>query len=478
MHETLELLILVLGAVQLIDILIAVVLYYIYNKNKDYLSVIFLWIGMFMFFSSEYLISGLSGFSPLYSFAFAIPTSLAMSFLIISFFKLSLKRERLIYFSVGFYFISLLVALIFQSFYITSIILAIGISAPVLYCAYLGFNSHYKRSILDKIFLSVAVLWAIHFLDYPLLRPLTESTFPVFGFSFALVLTYITSILVPVVINRHIYLDLNHILSDKLEERNAELQAAQEKIISKEKLASLGNLSAGIAHEIKNPLNIIKNGTIMSQKIIKDLSKDHELDESCLKKKEKLDQLSEMINRNVDRANSIIKNMLLQSRSGEATLSEVNLDKLLKETFDFVMPSVKVKYNINVEFEWDLNSKSLINIYLQEVSRVLVNILENSYYALEEKKQHFPDYQPKISFKTFDDDSYVFVIIKDNGIGIDSEILPKILEPFYSSKPPGDGTGLGLSLVYDVIKMHLGELDIKSEKNLYTEITLKISKHL
>jgi signal transduction histidine kinase len=274
-----------------------------------------------------------------------------------------------------------------------------------------------------------------------------------------------------------------NIQNAKLTNTVEELNKTQKLLIHQEKLAFLGTLSAGISHEIKNPLNLINNfATIIETEVkvslpnllinINQPSVRTEIEQSL----NKISDMTKVVISNGTRANSIINSMLLQSRSGGATLSKVNLEKLFIENMDIIYHSIKAKYGIYVVPELDFDDVEDILVYPQELGRVLINILDNAFYSLSQKKlkKDFEGHKARLSLSIKKlDNTHISLSITDNGVGIKPELLDKIIEPFYTSKPAGFGTGLGLSMVKDIIEnRHHGKLIIESEFMEYAKFTI------
>ena len=266
---------------------------------------------------------------------------------------------------------------------------------------------------------------------------------------------------------------------NKIEITLNELKAAQAQLIHSEKMASLGELTAGIAHEIKNPLNFVNNFSEISGDLINEI-------EDELQKNDKEEVLSilkdlklnlEKINQHGKRADSIVKGMLLHSRgtSGEKTLTDINdlLDQYVNLAYHGMRAQNK-EFNITIEKDYD-ESLEKISVIPQDISRVFLNIINNSCYAAYDKKKKNNDenFSPILKVSTKNLNGKIEVRIADNGNGIPKEILDKIFQPFFTTKPSGEGTGLGLSLSYDIVtKVHGGELKVETTEGKGTEFII------
>ena len=272
---------------------------------------------------------------------------------------------------------------------------------------------------------------------------------------------------------------------------NTELKEAQNQLIQAEKMASLGQLTAGIAHEIKNPLNFINNFSELSIELSNDLLLEIENQGDKLDPKT-VDYLKELltdldhnvhkINEHGRRADSIVKGMLLHSRGKSGEKQKTNLNDLVNEYLNLAYHGFRAQdstFNCKMETSYDPTLEP-INVVPQNISRVFLNILNNGCYSISEKKKEKKDsFDPilKVSTKNFEDK--VEIRIKDNGKGIPQDILDKIFNPFFTTKPAGKGTGLGLSLSYDIIvQEHKGELKIETEAGEYAEFIITVPKNL
>ncbi|MBP6235706.1 MAG: GHKL domain-containing protein [Saprospiraceae bacterium] len=262
----------------------------------------------------------------------------------------------------------------------------------------------------------------------------------------------------------------NKRLSDALQQ----LQATQSQLIQSEKMASLGELTAGIAHEIQNPLNFVNNFSELSVDLAKELKEEVEKIEIPEKDKEyvseiigDLSQNQEKINHHGKRASSIVKGMLEHSRKSSGTKEPTDNNALADEYLRLAYHGLRAKnkdFNATMETHFDPNLPK-IEVIPQDIGRVLLNLINNAFYAVNERsKKGEAGYQPIISITTqLIANTQLLIAIKDNGSGIPDAIKDKIFQPFFTTKPTGQGTGLGLSLAYDIVKAHGGELTIESQ---------------
>lgn len=261
-----------------------------------------------------------------------------------------------------------------------------------------------------------------------------------------------------------------------------ELKITQNQLIQSEKMASLGELTAGIAHEIQNPLNFVNNFSDVSNELIKEIKEERsksneERDEELVG--EILDDISknlEKINHHGKRADSIVKGMLQHSRISSGHKEPTDINKLADEYLRLAYYGLRAKdksFNANLVTDFDENLPK-INVLTQEIGRVLLNLFTNAFYAIHQmQKKSGETYKPMVSVKTAVKDKGVEITVKDNGVGIPEAIKDKIMQPFFTTKPSGEGTGLGLSLSYDiVVKGHGGTIAIDSRENDYTIFTI------
>ncbi|MGU3665761.1 ATP-binding protein [Methylobacterium sp. A49B] len=273
--------------------------------------------------------------------------------------------------------------------------------------------------------------------------------------------------------------DLNRSLDD--------LQRAQSRLVQSEKLASLGQLTAGIAHEIKNPLNFVNNFASLSSELVdelQDVLKPTALDPGT---REEVDELAGLLKSNLDkvvqhgkRADSIVKNMLLHSRTGSGEHRPVEINALVEESLNLAYHgarAAKPGFNVTLVRDYD-PAAGIADIYPQEVTRVLLNLMSNGFYATEKRVAGAePGYAPTLSVATLDRGDSVEIRVRDNGTGIPEGVKARMFDPFFTTKPAGEGTGLGLSLSHDIlVKQHGGTIDVTTEPNAFTEFTMTLPR--
>ena len=256
----------------------------------------------------------------------------------------------------------------------------------------------------------------------------------------------------------------------KAEEMLSQLRDTQSQLIQSEKMASLGELTAGIAHEIQNPLNFVNNFSEVSKELLVEMKT--ALDEGHTRDAEELandviDNLGK-INHHGKRADAIVKGMLQHSRNSSAIKEPTNINKLADEYLKLAYHGLRAKdksFNATMKTSYDETIES-INIITQDIGRGILNLITNAFYAVGEKKaQQLAGYQPTVTVITKNLGNAIQLSVVDNGNGIPQKIIDKIFQPFFTTKPSGQGTGLGLSLAYDIVKAHGGELKVESEIN-------------
>jgi signal transduction histidine kinase len=272
---------------------------------------------------------------------------------------------------------------------------------------------------------------------------------------------------------------------EELQEVIDHLKDTQEQLIQQEKLASLGQLTAGIAHEIKNPLNFVNNFSELSADFIEEIEEElTKLPES--EEKENIQDLLENVKSNLtkirhhgSRADSIVKSMLMHSRGGTGTKDPTDLNALIREYANLAFHGMRANPNpINVEILLDLDEQlQKINLNAEDFSRVILNLVKNAFDAMRDKiNAQGASYRAQIQIKTKDLGNDVSIEVEDNGPGVPDEIRDKLLMPFFTTKKGTEGTGLGLSITHDIIKSHEGSLEIQSKVGEMTRFTIKLPK--
>ena len=244
------------------------------------------------------------------------------------------------------------------------------------------------------------------------------------------------------------------------------LKKTQSLLIQSEKMASLGELTAGIAHEIQNPLNFVNNFSEVNKELTleleEELKKGNLADVQAIAKD--IRDNEEKINHHGRRADAIVKNMLQHSRASTGTKEPTDINALADEYLRLAYHGLRARdknFNAFLNANFDENVGH-INVVPQDIGRVFLNLFNNAFYAVADKKKSDPAFELVVSVSTKKQDSFVLIIVSDNGSGIPPQILDKIFQPFFTTKPTGQGTGLGLSLSYDIVKAHGGELKVET----------------
>ena len=266
---------------------------------------------------------------------------------------------------------------------------------------------------------------------------------------------------------------------EELETALHELKATQTQLIQSEKMASLGELTAGIAHEIQNPLNFVNNFSEVNKELISEL-----LDEVDKKNYDEVIVIandikdnSEKINFHGKRAGDIVKGMLQHSRKSTGAKEPTDINALTDEYLRLSYHGLRAKdKNFNADFKTDFDvAAGKINIIPQDMGRVILNLINNAFYAVNEKKKlNIDGYKPTISVQTKKVSGKIEIKVTDNGNGIPQKIVDKIFQPFFTTKPTGQGTGLGLSLSYDIIKAHGGEIKVNTKEGEGSEFIVQL----
>jgi two-component system, NtrC family, sensor kinase len=268
------------------------------------------------------------------------------------------------------------------------------------------------------------------------------------------------------------------------------LRAAQSSLIHAEKMASLGQLTAGIAHEIKNPLNFVNNFAGLSVELLDELREAmtpvrEALDDG---RRTEIDETIELLNINLDkiashgrRADGIVRSMLLHSRGGSSDRQSVDINAVLEEALNLAYHGARAQdQSFNVTLERELQPDiAPIEIVPQDVTRVFLNLIGNGFYAVARRARLGGDasFRPTLKVRTKDLGGAVEIAIRDNGTGISPEHRARLFQPFFTTKPTGEGTGLGLSISYDIVtQQHGGTIEVDSEPGQFTQFTVRLPR--
>jgi signal transduction histidine kinase len=284
-------------------------------------------------------------------------------------------------------------------------------------------------------------------------------------------------------------------LLNELRQRTADLtqslqnlRTAQDRLVQTEKLASLGQLTAGIAHEIKNPLNFVNNFAGVSVELIDELGQalaGISLDDNG---RGEIADLAETLRGNLEkivqhgkRADSIVKNMLLHSREGSGERRPVDINAIVEESLNLAYHGARAEkegFTITLQRSFDPTAGS-VDLFPQEITRVLLNLISNGFYAATKRKgeSRQDDYEPILAAATKNLGDRIEISIRDNGTGIPPQVKDKMFNPFFTTKPAGEGTGLGLSISHDiVVKLHSGSIAVETEPDQFTEFKIVLPR--
>ncbi|MBR1281737.1 GAF domain-containing protein [Bradyrhizobium sp. AUGA SZCCT0177] len=284
-------------------------------------------------------------------------------------------------------------------------------------------------------------------------------------------------------------------LFDEVQSRTRELaksleglRATQDRLVQTEKLASLGQLTAGIAHEIKNPLNFVNNFSAVSVELVDELREALARASLAPQLRGEISEISDMLQDNLDRvvqhgkrADSIVKNMLLHSRQGSGEHQPTDINAVVEESLNLAYHGARAEkqdFNVTLEKSFD-PAAGEVDMFPQEITRVLLNLISNGFYAATKRnlEANGRGYEPTLAVLTRTLGESVEIKIHDNGTGIPAEVKEKMFDPFFTTKPPGEGTGLGLSLSYDIIvKQHAGSIEVDTQPGQFTEFRIVLPR--
>jgi signal transduction histidine kinase len=267
-----------------------------------------------------------------------------------------------------------------------------------------------------------------------------------------------------------------------------DLRTTQDRLVQTQKLASLGQLTAGIAHEIKNPLNFVNNFSGVSVELIDELRQELEGVKVGSKARAAIAELTNTLRDNLDkvvqhgkRADAIVKNMLLHSREGSGEHRRVDVNALVEESLNLAYHGARAEnqsFKITMERAFD-PAAGQVDVFPQEITRALLNLISNGFYAATKRKGqgNSDTYEPTLTAATKNLGDKVEIRIRDNGPGVLPEVREKMFNPFFTTKPAGEGTGLGLSIAHDIIvKQHSGSIEVDSQPGEFTEVRIVLPR--
>ena len=265
----------------------------------------------------------------------------------------------------------------------------------------------------------------------------------------------------------------------EIEKAYHELRSTQTQLVQREKMAGLGELTAGIAHEIQNPLNFVNNFSDINAELVDELKAELTNGNIPLASEiaDSIKENEQKINHHGKRADAIVKGMLQHSRTSSGQKEPTDINALADEYLRLAYHGLRAKdksFNATTNTDFDKSIGS-INIVPQDMGRVILNLINNAFYAVDEKKKQNGDgYEPTVSVSTKKENGKVEIRVADNGNGIPQKVLDKIFQPFFTTKPTGQGTGLGLSLSYDIVRAHGGEIKVNTKENNGTEFIIEL----
>jgi two-component system, NtrC family, sensor kinase len=265
------------------------------------------------------------------------------------------------------------------------------------------------------------------------------------------------------------------------------LRTAQDRLVQTEKLAALGQLTAGIAHEIKNPLNFVNNFSALSTELIDELNDVLKLTAFDDKVRDEIDEITHMLKGNLKRivqhgkrADSIVKNMLLHSREAAGGHRSADINAIVEESLNLAYHGARAENSsFNITLRRDLDpAAGMVDLYPQEMTRVFLNLISNGFYAAAKRKEASDEgFEPTLSATTKSLGNKVEIRIRDNGTGIPPEVRERMFNPFFTTKPAGEGTGLGLSMSHDiVVKQHGGKIEVDTMPGAFTEFIITLPR--
>jgi signal transduction histidine kinase len=292
---------------------------------------------------------------------------------------------------------------------------------------------------------------------------------------------FISGLIVLVIIGFLLYRNnrLKHRTNIQLENSLSTLKATQAQLIQSEKMASLGELTAGIAHEIQNPLNFVNNFSEVNKELVDELQQELRAGkvDAAIAVSDDIKTNEEKISHHGKRADAIVKSMLQHSRTGTGKKDPTDINALAEEYLRLSYQGIRAKdpgFSADIQTDFD-PEMDRVDLVPQDIGRVLLNLFNNAFYTVAEKsKRKNNNYKPFVNVKTRREQNKLVLSVKDNGDGIADKVVDKIFQPFFTTKTTGQGTGLGLSLAYDIIKAHGGDLKVKTTEGEGSIFTIQL----
>ncbi len=430
-----------------------------YDRRNYYRDAITIWVGILLSFLADGFVSKNFGqLTHLYSIPFISFTMYGMASLASRIYEFTLPMRRLLLFSAGFWCVGAVCHYVFRaSFTVSSFIICMGIVAPAVSVVVGLARLQVKLTFIDRCFWFVLVGEGLHIMDYPFLRNLEGA--PVYGFSLGLFLIYFVSILVPVMINQRLGQDWNRNLEKKVKEGTNQLLAAEAKLIEAGKMASLGEMAGGIAHEINTPLAMISTTTAQMLELLRE----DPIDRTTLS------EMAATAEQTTHRIAGIVQGLRTFSRDGSRdAFAKVNVSHLIESNFIFCRERFK---SHGIELIADRISKDLSFEGRElEISQVILNLLNNAHDAIEKLKS------PKwVKISAQDSSDWIEIRVTDSGNGIPLEIRENIFQPFFTTKEIGKGTGIGLSISSSIVQGHGGTLKLDTASS-HTAFVIRLPK--
>ena len=435
------------AGLSLISLLLMLVLHFFHDRSGYYKTTVYIWAGILLGFVLDgFLAENVGPINHLFGIAFLNFTIHNVAKLAADIYKIPLPLKKLMYFSIGTWLTAIFMHYVLHAGFVAEAsVLCIGIVMPALMASYHMMKGWRKTNILDRLFLAFMITDSLHILDYPFLRNVEGTA--VFGFSLGIFLIYFASFLMPVIINKRLADDMNQNLERKVKERTQQLITTEEKLLNSTKMAALGEMAGGIAHEINTPLAVIK--TVAGQMV--DILNDGNPDDYKM-----LIDMAKTTETTADRIGKIVIGLRQFSRDGSNDGYQLTqVEKLVEETISLCQE--RFKYN-GVKLQLDPIPKELmLECRSVEISQVILNLLSNAFDAAEKEKDNW------VRVGVQDQNHWVEFHVTDSGKGISPEDQKKIFQPFYTTKEVGKGTGMGLSISLGIVQNHRGEILIDSQ---------------